>query len=252
MNIRCQIAYVGTHYLGWQKTQMGPSIEAALEKALEQILQEKITLQAASRTDRGVHAEGQVINFFSQKSPLDLSRLHRSVQGILPKDISMNAMERATLDFHPTLDCKAKEYEYLICNKSVQLPFHREFSWHYRYPLNLDLMQQAKSVLIGTHDFSAFSNERTNDAVRTIYSIDIKVLADEQIYISVIGNAFLYKMMRNFVGTLVYIGCGKIPLEKLPAILASRDRTQAGMTAPACGLCLKKVFYEKEVYKLIN
>ncbi len=138
MNIKLLIAYLGTSYLGWQKTPMGPSIEEALEKALSIVLQEEKKLQAASRTDAGVHAQGQVVNF-TLSSFKDLKRLKASLNGCLPKDIVVLSAQEMPESFHPTLDAIKKEYIYEICNSTVQLPFHRNTSWHFPYPLKLRL-----------------------------------------------------------------------------------------------------------------
>ncbi|HSX04404.1 MAG TPA: tRNA pseudouridine(38-40) synthase TruA [Rhabdochlamydiaceae bacterium] len=243
-NIKATVAYAGTHYLGFQKTKEGPSIEESLEKALAQILRKEVRIQAASRTDRGVHAQGQVIHFFTEVE--NLSALKKSVQAVLPKDIALLSLEFASADFHPTLDCHSKEYHYFICNSPFQLPFYRDLSWHYPYSLDLELIRKAAKMLHGAHDFSAFSNQKLEDpesGVREIYSLTAEALPQSRMQISVIGNRFLYKMVRTIVGTLVYIGQGKIPLESLPLILQSRDRTQAGVTAPAKGLFLHKVNY---------
>jgi len=245
-NIKLLIAYDGTRYFGWQKTKMGPSIEEELEKALQKILQEKVQLQAASRTDRGVHAEGQVANFFTLNKQIDLNRLQKSLNSLLPKDISILKVEVAKNDFHPTLDSKGKEYHYQLCYGSIQFPFQRQFSWHFPYFLDIDKMQKAASYFIGEQDFSAFCNERRlmeKSALRSIHCIDILPQDESCLLISVVGNHFLYKMVRNIVGTLAYVGCGKLSLEALPRILTSKDRAQAGVTAPAHGLRLKQVFY---------
>lgn len=242
-NLKLTIAYEGTRYLGWQKTAMGPSIEEALEKTAAQILQHEIALQAASRTDAGVHAEGQIVNFFTDSS-LPLERLQKSLNGLLPDDISVLQIEEAHQSFHPTLDSRGKEYHYFVCNGPAQLPFHRQFSWHFGYPLNFENMEKAALHLLGKHDFSAFTNERQDDNVREVYKIAIEPLPDQRIKIRVSGNNFLYKMVRNIVGTLLYVGCGKIAWEAIPAILINQDRTQAGMTAPAQGLVLKEVWYD--------
>ncbi len=245
-NIKLLVAYEGTSYFGWQKTKMGPSIEECLEKVLAQILQEDVALQAASRTDRGVHAEGQVVNFLTTKLDLDLSRLQHGLNGLLPDDISIREVEQAAMDFHPTLQTKGKEYHYQICNAHLQLPFFRHISWHYHLPLALDEMRLAAVDLIGEHDFSTFCNElalSTADQICTLSRIDIQPLEQERLLISITGDHFLYKMVRNIVGTLVYVGAGKIPASALSMILKSRDRKQAGITAPAHGLSLKQVFY---------
>jgi tRNA pseudouridine38-40 synthase len=241
-NHKLLLAYEGTHYLGWQRTKMGPSIEEALEKALFQIFHSPILLQAASRTDAGVHAKGQVVNFFL-KQERDLDRLQRSLNALLPSDISVLKIERVAPSFHPTLDVLGKEYRYFVCNSNAQLPFHRTSSWHFPYPLNIDKMRSAAVHLIGTKDFSAFSNVRIEKGIRTLTALTIDSIEEGRLSFSIQGDHFLYKMVRNLVGTLVYVGCGKIKEEELPAILESRERARAGITAPAHGLTLYKVFY---------
>lgn len=246
-NIKLAIAYDGTGFLGWQKTFTGKSIEEELQNALEQILQEKIVLQAASRTDAGVHAQGQIVNFLTTKENLSLDKLMFGVNSLLPKSIVVKVAEKMPLDFHPTLHCTAKEYHYSICNYAYQLPMHRQFSWHCPFPLNIDQMEHAAKCLVGTHDYSTFcnfkKNSKTADFVRTITEIKIMPLPENRIRITVLGNSFLYKMVRNIVGLLVNVGEGKISLDSVPLILKSRDRTQAGVTAPAHGLSLHCIYY---------
>lgn len=245
-NIKLTLAYDGTGYLGWQKTKMGPSIEESLEKALAKILQRDISLQAASRTDAGVHATGQVVNFFAQRLP-SLEKLIYSLNSVLPKEIVVLAAERANDTFHPTLDCADKEYHYHLSYGEAQMPHQRLYAWHYPFPFNADTMRQAIPHLIGKKDFSAFCNVKKNEAyedtVRDLKSIKIIELPNQCLRFELAGNSFLYKMVRNLVGTLVYVGCGKIGVDQLPAIISSADRTLAGMTAPAHGLFLHKVHY---------
>lgn len=244
MNIKVIVAYDGTRYLGWQKTNAGPSIEGNLEKVLSQVLQQNISLQAASRTDAGVHARGQVVNFLLPKEH-SLYRLQHSLNGLLPHDISILTMEEERENFHPTLHCIGKEYHYDICNTPSQLPFDRHYSWHIPFDLSISDMQSAAKDLVGRHDFSSFCNQRKlldKDTTREIFKIDILPLSHGRWRISVHGDHFLYKMVRNIVGTLIYVGCGKLP-PSLIDILQSKDRTQAGVTAPAHGLTLHRVFY---------
>lgn len=247
LNIKLTVAYDGGNYLGWQKTSMGPSIEETLQRVLEQILQEQIVLQAASRTDAGVHAKGQIVNFLTHKTP-SLQRLKISLNCLLPKDIAVMHVEMADIDFHPTLDCRGKEYHYWVCNGTAQLPQHRFYSWHYPHALDVNVMRAAALLLAGEHDYAAFCNFKKNHAyahyVRQVELIDIIELPEERLCIRVRGNNFLYKMVRNLVGTLVYVGCGKIDVEEIPGILGSQERPQAGVTAPAHGLCLQQVFYK--------
>jgi len=243
MNIKLRIAYDGTDYLGWQKTHEGPSIEGTLEKILEQVLQEKIHLQAASRTDAGVHALGQVVNFIASKFP---PKLQYSLNSLLPKDIVVRDLELMPEYFHPTLDCRGKEYHYGISRGSYQLPQQRHYAWHVHAPLDLEAMSQAAKLLVGQHDFAAFTNAKKNevyeDTIREVKSIEL-LEADDQLKIIICGNNFLYKMVRNLVGTIVYVGMGKLTLSAISSLLTSHDRTQGGITAPAHGLTLKEVFY---------
>lgn len=242
-NIKVVIAYEGTVYSGWQKTETGPSVEDELQKVLEQILQHPVKLQAASRTDSGVHAERQVVNFFTDKEVL-FDRLLKGCNGLLPADIRVVEMIEMPESFHPTLDAKSKEYEYLISVGSFQLPFDRRFAWHFVKPLDRDLMRQAAQFFIGKHDFSALTNERQENNIRELYKIEIEEAGENKIRIRVAGNRFLYKMVRNIVGTLVYVGCGMLSLDEAQSLLGRGDRTAAGMTAPAHGLTLKRVIYD--------
>ncbi len=231
------ISYDGTRYFGWQKTNVGPTIQEELQKAVAKITQETAVPEAASRTDRGVHAKGQVVHLSLQKE-IAL----RSLNAVLPSDIRVLELEPAA--FHATLDAVKKEYHYHLCLGAVQDPIHRLYSWHTRYPLDLEKMRRASKDLLGTHDFSAFANEPEENPHCSLESIQIEELPGERLQIALIGNRFLYKMARNLSGTLVYIGCGKLPLDCIPSLLASRDRKAAGITAPAHGLVLQKVFYD--------
>jgi len=245
-NIQLIISYDGSPYLGWQKTPLGPTIEETLENTLSQILQEKISLQAASRTDAKVHAEGQSVNFISNKEKICLEKLHKSLNALLPPSITVTSVEQRAPDFHPTLDAQGKEYHYLVCNTPYQLPKHRFFSWHVPSYLDIVAMKQAALSLLGTHDFSAFCNERSlldKDPICTLHSLDILSLEGNRLLFSVKGNRFLYRMVRNLIGTLIYVGQGKISQEDVSSILSSKNRTLAGVTAPAHGLHLIQVFY---------
>lgn len=246
MNIKLKIAYEGTAYFGWQKTPTGPSIEETLERAMRQILQAPIELQAASRTDRGVHALGQVVNAnLSKSTPLDKLRI--GLNALLPPDIVVREIVEMPAEFHATLHAKSKEYSYEMCYGHVQLPRHRRFSWHFHYPLRLDLMRKATEFLTGTHDFSAFCNQKNNetysDHVRRVDCIKIEEIDEERILITLQGTHFLYKMVRNLVGTLAYVGVGKIEVSMIPEILDRKERLLSGVTAPAHGLTLKEVHY---------
>lgn len=245
-NIKLIVAYDGTRYLGWQKTKMGSSIEETLQGVLERILQHKITLQAASRTDAGVHAEGQVVNFFTNR-PINISKLLIGINSLLPKDIVVLGISEEKPDFHPTLHAIKKEYHYTLSIDRMQMPHDRLTAWHFPYALNIELMRSAALFLNGRHDFAAFCNVKKNShyshKVREISEIYFDELPFSRLRIHIQGSNFLYKMVRNIVGTLVYVGCGKISLESIPNILLGCDRTKAGVTAPSHGLTLHKIFY---------
>ncbi|MDF2577270.1 MAG: trua3 [Chlamydiales bacterium] len=247
VNLRAKIAYDGTNYLGWQKTTMGPSIEESLQNVLEKILQQRLVLQAASRTDARVHAEGQVINFYCLRPKISLNRLQLSTNALLPKDITLLQIEEAPYKFHPTLDAIGKEYHYHMCYGPILLPLLRHHVWHYPYDLNIEEMKQAIPYFLGKHRFAALRNFRNDldleDDIRTIREITILHEPPYSLKFIIKGDHFLYKMVRNLVGTLVYVGRGKILRKEIPHILTSRNRTQAGITAPAHGLTLKQVFY---------
>lgn len=223
-NIALTLAYDGTSFFGWQRCNSGPSVEQTLKKYLEIILQHPITLQAASRTDRGVHAKGQVINFFTEKQ-IDLGQLKYSLNSLLPPSIAILEIQKKPTPFHPTLDVTGKEYIYTICNSEVQLPEHRLFSWHIPKPLNINQIKNNAKLLIGKRDFAPYTNTRADapyaSTIRTLYSVEITPLATKRLQISLIADHFLYKMARNLVGKIV-------------------NKT---ICAPAHGLTLNRVFY---------
>ncbi|CCB86770.1 tRNA pseudouridine synthase A 2 [Parachlamydia acanthamoebae UV-7] len=245
-NIRLIISYDGGRFLGWQKTSMGPSIEENLENVLHQILQEPIILQAASRTDAGVHAHEQVVNFFTEK-PIDLNKITNSLNRLLPKDIVVLDAQIAPDHFHPTLDCLSKEYRYYISTGPIQPPNHRFYAWHCPGHLDKELIKKAAEQLVGTHDFSAFCNLKPSESythhVREVLNIQIHETDAHHFYFQVMGKSFLYKMVRNIVGTLIFVGKGKLRCEDIPLLLSCRDRTKIGMTAPAHGLTLYRLNY---------
>lgn len=246
LNIKLVVAYDGFGYLGWQKTLMGPSIEETLQHALEQILQHPAPLQAASRTDAGVHAKGQVVNFLTSKT-LNLSPFVISLNSLLPKAIAVRNAHVMPTTFHPTLNSTGKEYRYYACLGPTQFPHNRLYSWHVHYPLQLDNIRRAIPSLLGCHQFASFCNQKKNEHyhnyVREIQTLELVELEDERLCFRIVGNHFLYKMARTIVGTLIDIGRGKIAWDELSFILNAASRPLAGVTAPAHGLFLHQVFY---------
>ncbi len=237
------IAYDGSNYFGFQKTKEGPSIEESLELALKKFLGKSIEITAASRTDRGVHAQGQTVNFYLEHD-IGVEKLQYILNSILPKQIRIMEAKDVSPSFHSTLSAIKKEYHYFIETGDVQSPFNRTQVWHYPNKLNLSLMQEAANILVGEKDFVVFQNSgrKATSTIREIEKISIE--GNSFYHFTLIGNSFLYKMVRNIVGTLVYIGEGKIALSELESIITSGKRKNAGICAPAHGLTLKRVFYD--------
>ena len=240
-NVKLTLAYDGTSYFGWQKCADGPAVEDILERIIKMVLQERVQLQAASRTDRGVHARGQVVNFFVEKS-IDPFRLKGSLNSLLPPEIRILEVELVAADFHPTTEALGKEYRYYVDLGTLQLPFDTLHAFHYPYPINLNLMQQAIPHILGKRDFAAFTNARETreNTIRELTEIFIEQPEPNRLVFTIRGKSFLYKMVRNIVGTLLDIGRSKIS----PDVLKQNpERKQLGIAAPAHGLFLEKVFY---------
>lgn len=249
MNIKLILTYDGTGYFGWQKTKTGPSVQESLEKALFQILRTPVSTEAASRTDRGVHARGQVVSFVLEEER-DLPLLQYSLNAVLPPDIRILALEEAADSFHPTLDAAGKEYRYSICLGPVFDPIHRQYAWHVHQTLDLEAMQSAAPLFIGTRNFSSFTTEEVEESTRTLFDLKIVFLAENRLEIRLYGDRFLYKMARRIVGTLVEIGKGKLAIDQVTSLFEKPDRSLAGMTAPAHGLFLHEVFYAESDSKI--
>ncbi|MEM7175827.1 MAG: tRNA pseudouridine(38-40) synthase TruA [Chlamydiota bacterium] len=245
-NIKLIFAYDGSSYLGWQQVKEGATIEGELSKVLTQIFQHPIKLQVASRTDAGVHAQGQVANFFTAKQLIDTNQLHYSLNQMLPPSIRIWEIGETAPTFHPTLEAKEKEYFYTLTTTPIQLPFDRHFAWHVRDCMDRVNMSIAANDLIGYHDFSSFCNISESESESpycTLSRLEVIEESPETLRIALRGDRFLYKMARNLVGTLVDVGRGKMTLQEVQHLIEKKDRTQAGVTAPAHGLCLKGVYY---------
>lgn len=242
------IAYDGTAYVGWQVQPNGISVQELIEKALQTIVREEVKVIGAGRTDAGVHALGQVAHFHSDKE-IDAYKFLRSMNGLLPKDIRILSVEHVADSFHAQYCAESKIYRYHLFLDQVLNPFKRQTVWHYPFPFDVKLLRLGAEAFIGTHDFTSFANEAhsgvaAHDAVRTLSRIDI---IEEQggIALEFEGDGFLYKMVRNMVGTLVDCAAGKCTAEKIAQILAAKDRRLAGMAAPPQGLFLVKVKYSE-------
>lgn len=244
-NIKLILGYDGSQYHGWQRQGNGISIQEVIEEKIKIMVGAPVKLFASGRTDAGVHAINQVCNFTTH-SDIDPEAIKRGLNSLLPDDIHVTAAEYAPLEFHARYSARGKSYEYRILNKKNPDIFLRHYIWHISLPLNVDEMDRCLSALIGTHDFSSFrsSGSENTNPIRTISRADIRGPDQDGIFRIVIeADGFLRHMVRNIVGTVVEAGLGKIDVDRFREILASKDRRNAGIKAPAQGLFLVKVLY---------
>ena len=245
-NLKLVLAYDGTDFHGWQYQPGQRTVQESLEKALRRTLRHRVALLGCSRTDSGVHAAGYVANLYTT-STAPAENIFRRIGSRLPKDMTLVHLAEVPLTFHATLSTVSKLYRYRIYNAPIRPveQFCQRYCYHCWQPLDVDPMRQAAACWVGSHDFSSFASSgnarRTN--VRTIHRIEIYRVGLE-VRIDVEGDGFLYKQVRNMVGTLCEIGRGKWTAAGAADILAARDRTEAGPTAPARGLCLQWVRYD--------
>lgn len=243
-NIKLTLEYLGTRYAGFQKQPNLPTIQGELEKVLQILLKEEVRITAAGRTDAGVHASCQVINF-KTASTLDLRRLKWSANALLPPDIVIKRAEEVDLSFNARRNATFREYRYCILNRNHPSVFQRDLAHFISSPLNLAVLQRAAALLQGRHNFSAFcqaDGREVNDYVRTVSDLSCGQKGD-LIIIKIRADSFLPHMVRIVVGTLIQVGLGKLRPDEVGEILKSRDRTRAGPTAPAKGLILTGIEY---------
>jgi len=245
-NIKVTIAYDGTNYYGFQE-QRGTkfrTVQEVIEERLSRLAGEQIRVIGAGRTDAGVHARGQVINFNPGNWPIPPERVAYALNSLLPRDIAALESVEVPPSFHARFSAVAKTYRYTIYNARVHSPFLRLYSYHVPRPLDVEAMQAGAALLIGRHDFSAFRALGTpvKSTVRTMLEACVSREGD-LVYIDLKADGFLYHMARMIAGTLIRVGLGKIPPGEVAAILKSRDSLRGGPTAPARGLCLEKIEY---------
>lgn len=240
------IAYDGTLYNGWQVQPNGPSIQETLETTFQVFLREPVKVIGSGRTDTGVHAHGQAAHFHCE-APITSYAFLRSANALLPSDIRVLQIEPAPLNFHARYSAVGKIYHYHLWLDPVMSPFKRLYAYHVPYKISLSALKEAAAEFVGTHDFKAFANSAhegvaARDSIRTIFRLDI-VEQPGGIRLEFEGDGFLYKMVRNIVGTLLHIASGKSAPSEIGAIFASQDRRLAAQAAPAHGLFLEKVLY---------
>jgi len=245
--VRLLIQYDGTEFVGWQRQESGTSIQGVIEDALARIESRPVTLHGAGRTDAGVHAVGQVASA-RLATPFDDRTLARALNANLPPTVRVFEVLTVADDFHARFSARSKTYEYRIWNGDAVPPFIRQFVWHVPQPLALEPMRSAADALAGEHDFAAFqgSGSTVHTTVRTVRSAGWTARncsGGRLLTFEMRGEGFLRHMVRAITGTLVEIGHARRASDDIPRVLASRDRSQAGRTAPACGLFLMKVEY---------
>ncbi len=245
--LQLTLEYDGTAFAGWQLQPDARTVQAVLEAALAEITGEQRRFVPAGRTDAGVHARGQVAHV-DVETALGPAALERALNAVLPADVAVRGIRAVPESFHARHDAVAKTYAYRILNRPMPSPLVARFTWHLRAPLDLAAMAAGAAMVLGTHDFSAFRGApggppEDENPRRSLDRLDV-LRAGDEVRIEAEGRSFLRHMVRNLVGTLVEIGQGRRPSDDMAKVLDSRDRANAGPTAPAHGLCLERVLYD--------
>ncbi len=242
-NIKLTIEYDGTNFSGWQIQKDKRTIEEELETALAKILKEEVKVIGSGRTDAGVHAMGQVANFKTDKT-IKPEELHAALNTMLPYDIVILNVEDVDEDFNARISAKAKHYRYVINNAKFPSALNANREYHYKYFLDTEAMQLAANDLKGKHDFKAFmaAGSTVKDTEREIYDIQVARLGN-RVIIDVVGNGFLYNMVRIIAGTLIDVGSGKLDICVIKNMIETGDRNLGGRTVAPEGLFLVNVAY---------
>jgi tRNA pseudouridine38-40 synthase len=246
------VSYDGTRFCGWQLQPEMLTVEAVLNKELSELLNEEVNIIGASRTDSGVHARGNVA-VFDTDSRIPPEKLCMALNQRLPEDIRVQSSLEVPVGFHPRRVNSRKTYEYRILNRKIAIPTERLYSTFFYYDLELEAMQKAAAYLVGEHNFKSFCSVKTQaeETVRTIYRLEV-TKQEDIITISITGSGFLYNMVRIIAGTLIQVGRGAMPPARIKEILEGCDRKLAGPTAPAQGLTLIGIEYDKKDYSIVK
>lgn len=242
-NIKLTIEYDGTNYAGWQRQKNAVTIQQKVEQAIEDVIGKVSEAIGSSRTDAGVHAKGFVCNFLTE-SKIPADKFKKALNSFLPEDIVILKSEEVEINFHARFNSLGKTYEYTILTGEQRPAIGRNYMYYFHRKLSIESMRSGLRYILGTHDFSAFKNAGSSvkTSVRTIKELDI-VEDGNIIRFIITGDGFLYNMVRIIVGTLLEVGVGRFKPEDVLDILNSKDRSKAGRSVPANGLCLKEVFY---------
>jgi len=247
MKFKLTIAYDGTAYAGWQVQKIGNGVQEKIEEALAKLFPSQPRTHSSSRTDAGVHAIGMVAHFEVLRAECKMTsgKLVLALNAWLPEDMRVMSATCVPESFHARFQATGKQYRYFVWNHSAMNPLIRHTAWHVPRPLDLEVMRKAAPFFVGKHDFQSFaanSGYAKESTVRTLTRCEIQRRGPQLTFI-IEGDGFLYKMCRGIVGTLVQAGLGKFPARAVKTMLAKKDRRHAGMSAPAHGLVLWKVFY---------
>jgi tRNA pseudouridine38-40 synthase len=247
VRLKLTIAYDGANYAGWQVQKVGLGVQQVIEESIAEIFQEQIRIHGSSRTDTGVHARAMIAHFDIPRERLrmKLCKVPLALNAKLPEDIRIMEAREVPESFHARFNARGKEYRYYVFNHVAMDPLLRRNAWHVPQTLDFDAVRGAAACFPGTQDFAAFANNRNYEmesTVRTIHRCDMKKAGPLLTFI-IEGDGFLYKMCRGIAGTLIQTGLGKYSPADVKRMLAAKDRRMAGMTAPAHGLILWKVFY---------
>lgn len=242
-NILLVLEYDGTRYAGFQWQENGLSVQAEIEQAVERVTGQRVRVKASGRTDAGVHARGQVVTFIST-THLAVGDLQRALNAVLPADIAVSEAREVAADVHARFSAVRRSYRYTILNTPARSPLLRMTTYHVGAPLDVGLMHEAAQALVGTHDFAAFGGpmRKGGSTVRTIYRISCTRERD-LVLVDIEANAYLSRMVRHIVGTLLAVGRGALAVADVARILASHDRRRARPAVPAQGLCLMAIEY---------
>ncbi|MFQ5639673.1 MAG: tRNA pseudouridine(38-40) synthase TruA [bacterium] len=240
-NLKLLLEYDGTDFCGWQWQPKGRSVQGVLQTALTQLLQEEVKVIGSGRTDSGVHALGQVVNFKTD-SVLDLKSVRLGLNSYLPDDVVVIKAQEVRADFHARFDAIKRKYHYVIAQRPRAI--FRRFSWYCKYPLNLETMRAASHYFLGKHAFTAFCKPNEDETHYLCHVELIKWQETEDAFIfEICANRFLHHMVRILVGTFVDVGRGKLNPDAMKSILVSKDRNRAGSLVPPQGLFLESVYY---------
>ncbi len=244
--LKLTLEYDGTDFVGWQIQAEGRTVQEVVEKALAKLLGHEVRVTGSGRTDSGAHAPGQEVSLKTDRE-LPRDAYLKGLNAILPKDVAVVDVEEVPADFCARRSASKKRYVYRISNRKVRSPLRRRTHWELFRPLDVEAMREAAAHFVGEHDFSAFraANCQAPTTVRRLFRLDVERRDDDEIVLVFEATAFLKHMVRNITGTLVEVGQGKRRPEEIPALLASRDRRLAGETAPAHGLVLERVWYNR-------